>query len=152
VNRGAKDRFLLVRAASERLSHELQRSPTVRELAVEVGCTLEETVEALDVGQARTAGSLLASDGSNSDESESAALAQDDDRFDTGLDRLLITQLLGIVSPRDRLVLHLRYFEEWTQREIAERVGVSQVHISRILRSSLERLTALRSAQPNALT
>lgn len=145
VNRGIKDRFLLVRAAYERLSHELQRSPTVAELAVDVGCTIDETVEALDVGQARTAGSLLATDGSNSGEGELSELARTDERFDARLDRVVIHQLLDGATARERVVLHLRFFEEWTQREIAECVGVSQVHISRILRSSLERLTALKA-------
>lgn len=130
------------------LTHQLGRSPTVTELAVAARASEEEVLEAMEAAQAYRSGTIDAPD----DDAPSAASrlgAEDDDLF-AAENRVFLEDLLARLPPRDRLMLRLRYYEEMTQNEIAERLGISQMHVSRLLtrcladlRSRIEATTAI---------
>lgn len=124
--------------ATERLSTELGRSPSVAELAEAVERTPEEVLEALQGAQSYTATSLDETLG----EGRSAldVLGGPDEGFDQTDRRLLVLEGLGALEEREREIVRLRFFAGLTQREIADRVGVSQMHVSRLLRRSLSEM------------
>lgn len=125
--------------ATERLSIELGRSPSVVELAEAVERTPEEVLEALQGAQSYTAASL---DETLGGEGRTAldALGGEDEGFDQTDRRLLVLEGLGALEEREREIVRLRFFAGLTQREIADRVGVSQMHVSRLLRRSLSEM------------
>jgi len=138
VSRRLKDLHLELKSTSERLGHDLGRSPTVDELAEALECTPEEVLEALEAGAAYRATSLTA--GLGSEEGEEIILVDhDEDLEDTSL-RVMLKEALGTLPERERRVVYLRFYLGLTQSEIAEEIGVSQVHVSRILRSTLTQL------------
>jgi RNA polymerase sigma-B factor len=139
--RRAQELHLALRRAEEELAQKFGRSPTVAELAADLGESVDHVLEAMEAGVAHQATSLDQSPAGN-EESDGAALA---DRVlahhDTGyahIDRqMIIRDLLETLDERDRLVIELRFFENRTQEEIAEQIGVSQSYLSRILRRVL---------------
>jgi RNA polymerase sigma-B factor len=139
--RRAQELHLALRRAEEELAQRFGRSPTVVELAAELGDSVDHVLEAMEAGVAHQATSLDQSP-AGTEESDGAALA---DRVlahhDTGyahVDRqLIIRDLLETLDERDRMVIELRFFENRTQEEIAEQIGVSQSYLSRILRRVL---------------
>ena len=76
-------------------------------------------------------------------ETYAESIGVEDDRFELVDDGAAIAPALRAMSARDRLVLHLRFVEDLTQAEIAERVGVSQMHVSRLIRRALDRLRSV---------
>ncbi len=142
VPRGLQEAALEVGRSKEILSHRLGRSPTVAELAAEMGVTDDEVVEALEAGGAYTAASLdrpldTGDDGGATVgdrigvEDETLALA---DRWPD------VAEAVRSLPERERTILYLRFYEGRTQTEIAEHVGISQMHVSRLLRRSLAAL------------
>lgn len=139
VSRRLKDLHLELRAASEDLTHTLGRPPTVDELADALETTADEVLEAMEAGATyRTASIEQHYAGGESD--EVALPGVDDAELDATSERVDMREALRALSQRDRRVLYLRYYLEMTQAEIAEQVGVSQVHVSRILRATLAKL------------
>jgi RNA polymerase sigma-B factor len=142
VSRRLKDLHLELRAAKEELTHLLNRAPTVDELADFVDASPDEVLEALEAGASYRAGSLtpgpMGPDGGELD--EPASLGTADDELDSSPERVVLQQALQTLSPRDRRVVYLTFYVGLTQAEIAEQIGVSQVHVSRILRSCLAKL------------
>lgn len=138
VNRKAKDLHVNLPAMADRLQGELGRAPTPTELAEAMQCSVDTVLEALDAGLAyRTTSTDTVEGGtaaSHAIERSAVGFGADPE------DRLVLLDLLGSLSDRDRTIVALRYFDELTQSEIAERVGVSQVHVSRILRGSLAQM------------
>jgi len=137
VPRRAKDLHVRIPGAVERLTTELGHSPTPAELASELGVSLEEVVDALDAGAAYRTTSTEAPAGM------AAANHAMSHRPAGGLEpdeRVLLTELLDTLPERERTVVYLRFFEDRTQAEIAEQVGISQVHVSRLLRWSLREM------------
>jgi RNA polymerase sigma-B factor len=124
--------------AREALTHDLQRSPTVGELAQRAGATYEQVLEALGAGDAYRALSLdePLSDGVGPLDS----LGSNDVNFERAEQRLLLRSGFDGLAPREREILRLRFYEGLTQREIAEHVGISQMHVSRLIRRSVEAL------------
>jgi RNA polymerase sigma-B factor len=140
VNRRAKELHLALNAAIEDLTHQLGRSPGVSDLAVHLGVGDDDVLEAMEAGRAYRAASLNqrpSEDGGSTEDLR--VLATDDHGLASADVRLALHQLLSELPPRERRILHLRFFEDLTQSEIAGLVGVSQVHVSRLLRSSLGR-------------
>lgn len=137
VNRAAKDLHVRLPAVSDRLTGELGRSPTARELAEALECSLDHVIDALDAGSAYRTTSTDTAEGSIA---ASHALVRSAAPEIEPEERMMLAGLLAELSDRDRTIVGLRYFEELSQSEIAERVGVSQVHVSRILRRSLSQL------------
>lgn len=145
VPRGAKELHLLVRRAGDQLTTKLGRSPTVAEVAEHLGIDRDEVLTGLSVGEARAVGSLDPSrDGDEAPAERMAAAASIDRGFGDIDDRETVVALLGKLPERERQIVELRFFEELSQSEIAERVGVSQMHVSRLLRSALENLRGTR--------
>jgi RNA polymerase sigma-B factor len=117
------------------LTHELGRGPTVPELAARLAVDEELVLEVMTIDDAYTPHSLDA--GMGDDESDGGSLADTlgapDERMEVVIDRLSVRPLLEALSERDRHILHLRFFDDLTQNQIAERVGLSQMHVSRLL-------------------
>ena len=139
VPRRAKDLRPKVQAAVEQLTAELGRSPRVSEVATTVGVDEGLVIETLEASNAYRAASIHARDDSGEDRF-AAALATQDPDLRTAVDRQAIQQLLATLGGRERQIIYLRFFEQMSQSEIAEVVGVSQVHVGRLLAQSLARL------------
>jgi RNA polymerase sigma-B factor len=131
VSRRAKDLRPAVNAAAEALSKELQRSPRVAEIAERMHLSEEAVIEALEANGAYRAHSL--------DPTGRSAPAEESS-VDDVLNRDVIVGLLDRLRPRERRILYLRFFEERSQAQIAEVIGTSQVHVGRLIASSLAEL------------
>jgi RNA polymerase sigma-B factor len=139
--RGAKERVLAVERAERALSARLQRAPTSQELAVEAGLADEEVLEALSARLAHDAVPLEpASPGEAAVAPRSEALTTRDPGLDTADERLALSSALRRLPRREQTIVRLRFIDGLTQTEIAERVGLSQMHVSRLLRSTIESL------------
>jgi len=119
------------------LTQELARAPTVREIADYVGASEEHVLEALDASRAYTADSLDAPTGDDNRFSAADTLAVHDDRFENLDSWQSVAPLLRELPERERTILYMRFFEEKTQTEIAQELGISQMHVSRILARTL---------------
>jgi RNA polymerase sigma-B factor len=127
------------------LSQELGRSPTIPELATEAGASEEEVLEALEAGQAYRFTSIDAPGsaggaGGEDGETLAAQLGDEDPEMAEAERRASLSPLLGQLPEREQTIIHLRFFEGLTQSEIASRLGISQMHVSRLLARSLEQL------------
>lgn len=138
VHRAAKDLHVRLPAASDRLHGELGRTPTPGELAEVLECTIDAVLDAIDAGSAYRTTSTDTEAGSAS-ASYAAVRAAPAPAVEPE-ERVMLRGLLAGLSARDRTVVGLSYLEDLTQSEVAERVGVSQVHVSRILRRSLAQM------------
>jgi RNA polymerase sigma-B factor len=140
VSRSVQEAIARVEKATEALRQQFGRYPSAREVAEHCGMTVEEVT---DTRLAENASRLASLDAPTTRDSQ-GGLADQLGRFDAGIDRVedavWIEQLAGELSPREREVLRLRFVEDLVQREIASRVGVSQMHVSRILRDALAHL------------
>jgi RNA polymerase sigma-B factor len=169
VTRRSQERALAVSEATTVLSNRNGRAPTVHELAGYLELDQEEVLDALQAGQAYTALSLEqpSPEADNEDASVATAIGAVDERYEQVEARLSVAAALPRISDEERRLLRLRFVDELTQNQIAQRLGVSQMQVSRRLRSSLERLRAFvcvdevtqrdaghatprRSAQPRA--
>jgi RNA polymerase sigma-B factor len=151
VPRGAQERALKVEEAEQKLTTQRGRPPTVPELAEYLELSIEEVLDALETAGAHHAVSL---DAPHSDEDgESTTLAasfgQCDERYELIEDGLTISTVARQLPRGEREVLELRFVEDLTQTQIAERIGVSQMQVSRILRHALSRMSELAQAEPN---
>jgi RNA polymerase sigma-B factor len=138
VPRDVQELSARVSITRERLTRELGRSPTVPELASASHAGIEQILDAIAAGDAYRTLSLDEPLGDGFDALDS--LGGDDDGFERVEQRYMLRSGLTHLPPREREILHLRFYEGLTQREIAERVGVSQMHVSRLIRRSIEAL------------
>jgi RNA polymerase sigma-B factor len=139
VPRGVKDRTLLVRAAVERL--EQRHVPvTVPNVAGEADLTEDEVLEAMDGYRGRVAASLHAPSSHERDEVLVDHLPEDEPGFDRLFDLVTLAPAIAELDERDRRILNLRFGHDLSQREIGEELGVSQMHVSRLLRNVFDRL------------
>jgi RNA polymerase sigma-B factor len=122
------------------LGQELGRSPTIAELATEVKVSEEEVLEALEAGQAYRSTSLDAPTGNEEGETLATRLGEEDPSLEAAESRATLSPLLAQLEPRERLILHMRFFDGLTQSEIAIRLGISQMHVSRLLARSVSQL------------
>lgn len=124
------------------LSRRLGRSPSVDEVGATVGLSREQVLGAMEAASAYDAVSLESYRFGDEGDGETYAesIGTEDERFELVEYGATIAPTLQSLAPRDRVVLHLRFVEDLTQAEIAERVGVSQMHVSRLIRRALERL------------
>jgi RNA polymerase sigma-B factor len=125
------------------LSQDLGRSPTIQELAAEAQVSEEEVLEALEAGQAYRFASLDApSPGEDDGDTLGAHMGSDDAGLVDAEHRAALSPLISQLPPREQRILHYRFFEGLTQSEIASRLGISQMHVSRLLARSLAQLRA----------
>jgi RNA polymerase sigma-B factor len=142
VPRGLQEQIRSVEEAITKLGSELERSPTVVEVADRLGLDEDEVLEALEAGDARRTVSL--DQPAAGDDAGDAAIGDRVGVADPGFElveaRSAISAGMRVLSELEREVLRLRFVEDLTQSKIAEQVGYSQMHVSRILRRALERL------------
>lgn len=131
-----------ISSATAELNQSLGRSPTPREIAERIGCSVEEIVEGLESSNAYATLSLDASDDPNDGGSMLEAIGIDDAALEHVEIRESVKPLLDSLPPRERKILLLRFFKNMTQSQIAEEIGVSQMHVSRLLTRTLEQLRA----------
>jgi RNA polymerase sigma-B factor len=145
VPRGAQELALRVQEAGRAVSDRTGRSPTTQQLAEYLEVSVEEVIAGLEAGNAHHAASLDAPhdelDGQPRTLNE--ILGADDERYELVDQRTTISAAASLLSAREQDVLALRFGEDLTQTEIAQRIGVSQMQVSRILRRALERLREL---------
>jgi RNA polymerase sigma-B factor len=127
-------------AATAELTQRSGRAPPLPELAAHVGASEEDVLEALEAGEAYRATSLDAPTGGNDDSGLGSRLSDDDEAFDTVEERAVLSPLLSTLPRRQQLIVHLRFFEGRTQSEISALLGISQMHVSRLLARSLAQL------------
>ena len=142
VPRDLQELALRVDRATDRLSHRLARAPTVSEIADDLGVTIEQVLEAHEAAAAYRADSL---DRPVSGEDQDAirvvdTLGGDEPGYGQAEDSATVESMVSILSDREREILRLRFVEDLTQSEIGQRMGVSQMHISRLLRQAVARL------------
>ena len=126
------------------LSSQAGRAPTVGEIAAAVDASEEQVLDALQAAGAYRAGSLDAPrpgvGGDSSGESVADAIGAEEGGFDRAEERATLGPMLAHIGERERLVLTLRFGQDLTQAEIGERIGVSQMQVSRLIRQALARL------------
>ncbi len=148
VPRELQERTLAVSRETERLSKELGRSPTVKEIAAGLGTTPEKVLEASEASGAYEAASLDAP--ASREDGESAPLVEllgaQDSAFALAESRQLIGSTWQQLPPLQQQVLKLRFVDDLTQREIGDRIGYSQMHVSRLLRRALNQLETAADA------
>jgi RNA polymerase sigma-B factor len=150
VPRGLQELALRVDRAVTELSLGRRRAPTVGEIAAAVGASEEQVLDALEAAGAYRAGSLDAPRSSEEGgESVADALGSEEGGFERAEERATLEPLLARVSPRARLVLTLRFGAGLTQAEIGERIGVSQMQVSRLIRQALARLRVGVEEEPS---
>ncbi len=146
VPRRLQENALTVSKATSMLFHELSRSPTIAELAHSTGLSEEDVLEAIDSSHAYATVSLDAQFASDSPGAPTPPTAGDAAVALEGVEnRASLRPLLEQLSERERQIVLLRFFGNMTQSEIAAEVGVSQMHVSRLLSRSLARLRSSAS-------
>ena len=156
VPRRLQELKLAIGNATTALTQELGRSPTVADLAARLEISEDEVLEGLESANAYTAISLSTPVGSGAGAGEDAGteigdlLGDLDPAMARVEDRAALRPLIARLSERDRAILSMRFFQNMTQSQIAERIGVSQMHVSRLLSRTLatlrEELTAANAA------
>jgi RNA polymerase sigma-B factor len=148
VPRPVQERSLRVSEASDQLTAILGRSPTLRELALKTACSIEEVLEALDAAQAYTPRAL--DQPVAGDEDGSRTLGDSLGAEDPGYEHVelgaSISPAFAALPDRQQQIMRLRFVEDLTQAQIADRFGISQMHVSRLLRRSLDHLSGALEA------
>jgi RNA polymerase sigma-B factor len=139
VPRRAKERFLAVAGAADELTPALGRSPSIGEIATHADLSVEDALEALEVGGSYRG--VAFADGDDEDGHHERALGVEDGGYEAAEARHIVRELVRqLPTRRDRLIVTLRFVHGLTQAEIAAVVGVSQVQISRLIRINLDRM------------
>jgi len=138
---------------SEQLGHKLGRKPTVEELAEATGRTYDEIQEALAVQRAYIAEPLSEQGGDDRDDDARpvAALMVEESGFESVRDRDQVARAMRHLPAREREIVRLRFLHDLTQAEIATQIGVSQMHVSRLLRSALDAMGEVMDDDPGLL-
>jgi RNA polymerase sigma-B factor len=158
VPRGLQELNVRLSHLVEDLTVQLERSPTIAELAKAAGVEEEEVLEALESGQAYATLSLSAGGGGGSDDGSDLdpleSLGELEHEYEVSEDRAVLAPGLRALDDRERRIFHLRFFEGLTQSQIAQQVGISQMHVSRLIRRALEKIrdeiAVEESANPRA--
>jgi RNA polymerase sigma-B factor len=142
VPRGLQELNIQLSKLLEQLTVQLARSPTIPELAKAAGVTDEEVLEALESGRAYSSLSLSAGSGFDEDGELDPleSLGTEEHQYEVSEDRAVLQPGFRVLDDRERTILHLRFFEGLTQSQIAQQVGISQMHVSRLIRRSLEKI------------
>jgi len=153
VPRGLQELNVQLSRLIEQLTVQLSRSPTIPELAKAAGVEEEEVLEALESGRAYTSLSLSSGgtqeDGEELDPLES--IGTDEHQYEVSEDRAVLAPGFRALDERERMILHLRFFDGLTQSQIAQRVGISQMHVSRLIRRSLEKIRETIAADEESI-
>jgi RNA polymerase sigma-B factor len=153
VPRGLQELNIQLSRLIEDLTVQNGRSPTIPELAKAAGVTDEEVLEALESGRAYSSLSLSAGSGGQDDDGELdplESLGTEEHQYEVSEDRAVLAPGFRVLDERERKILHLRFFEGLTQSQIAQQVGISQMHVSRLIRRSLEKMRDEIAAEQSA--
>jgi RNA polymerase sigma-B factor len=142
VPRGLQELNVKVSKLIEQLTVQLGRSPTIPELAKAAGVEEEQVLEAIESGRAYTSVSLSSGGGSDEDGELDPleSLGTIEHEYEVSEDRALLAPGFKVLDERERKILHLRFFSGLTQSQIAAEIGISQMHVSRLIRRSLEKM------------
>ncbi|MGI5817983.1 MAG: SigB/SigF/SigG family RNA polymerase sigma factor [Armatimonadota bacterium] len=140
VPRRVQELSLRVRDAREDLMRTLGRSPTYSELASSLSVSEEAVIEAVEVANQYELASL--DDSTTDDEGPSVAdrTGDDDPALELFDQRSELSWALEQLTPRQRVIIILRYFHELSQQQVADRLGISQMHVSRLQRRAIDQL------------
>jgi RNA polymerase sigma-B factor len=153
VPRGLQELNIQLSRLIEDLTVQNGRSPTIPELAKAAGVTDEEVLEALESGRAYSSLSLSVGSGGQDDDGELdplESLGTEEHQYAVSEDRAVLAPGFRVLDERERKILHLRFFEGLTQSQIAQQVGISQMHVSRLIRRSLEKIRNEIAAEQSA--
>lgn len=146
VPRDLQELSLKVDRAVVAMARDLQRQPTVEEIAEKLAVTTEQVLEAMEASGAYRATSLSAPRGDEQGDTLGDTMGAEEHGYNLAESRATLDRLLQTVTPREREVLRLRFEEDMTQAEIGERIGVSQMQVSRLIRQAVARLRAAARA------
>ena len=153
VPRGLQELNIQLSRLIEELTVQNGRSPTIPELAKAASVTDEEVLEALESGRAYSSLSLSAGSGGHDEDGELdplESLGTEEHQYEVSEDRAVLEPGFRVLDERERKILHLRFFEGLTQSQIAQQVGISQMHVSRLIRRSLEKIRDEIAAEQSA--
>jgi len=142
VPRGLQELNVQLSRLVETLTVQLGRSPKIPELAEAAGVEEEEVLEALESGRAYSSVSLSAGGGGDDDDELDPleSLGEEEHEYQVSEDRVVLEPGFRVLDDRERMILHLRFFKGLTQSQIAQQIGISQMHVSRLIRRSLEKI------------
>jgi RNA polymerase sigma-B factor len=142
VPRGLQELNVQLSRLMEQLTVQLSRSPTIAELAKAAGVQEEEVLEALESGRAYSSLSLSSGGSSDGDEDLDPleSIGTEEHQYEVSEDRAVLAPGFRVLDDRERRILQLRFFDGLTQSQIAQQVGISQMHVSRLIRRSLEKI------------
>jgi RNA polymerase sigma-B factor len=144
VPRGLRELNVQLSRVIDQLSMQLGRTPTIPELASAVGADEEDVIDALRAGRAYTPLSLSLTPGDGDTEVDPLeSLGGEEHEYEVAEDRAVLAPGLKALGEREQTILRLRFAEGMTQTQIAEQVGISQMHVSRLIRHSLEKIREL---------
>jgi RNA polymerase sigma-B factor len=154
VPRGLQELNVQLSRLVEQLTVQLSRSPTIPELAKAAGVEEEEVLEALESGRAYTSLSLSVGGGGGDDDDLDPleSLGTEEHQYEVSEVRAVLAPGFKVLDERERKILQLRFFEGLTQSQIAQQVGISQMHVSRLIRRSLEKIRETIAADEGSLT
>ncbi|HZD87710.1 MAG TPA: SigB/SigF/SigG family RNA polymerase sigma factor [Gaiellaceae bacterium] len=154
VPRGLQELNVQLSRLVEQLTVQLGRSPTIPELAKAAGVEEEEVLEALESGRAYTSLSLSVGGGGGDDDDLDPleSLGTEEHQYEVSEDRAVLAPGFKALDERERKILQLRFFEGLTQSQIAQQVGISQMHVSRLIRRSLEKIRETIAEDEESLT
>ena len=140
VPRGLQELNVQLSRLIEEQTVQLGRSPTVAELAKAAGVDEEDVLEALESGRAYSSLSLSAGGGDDDELDPLESLGTVEHQYEVSEDRAVLAPGFRVLDERERRILHLRFFNGLTQSQIAQQVGISQMHVSRLIRRALEKI------------
>jgi RNA polymerase sigma-B factor len=142
VPRGLQELNVQLSRLVEQLTVQLGRSPTIPELAKAAGAQEEEVLEALESGRAYSSLSLSSGSGGDGDDDLDPleSIGTEEHQYEVSEDRAVLAPGFKALDERERKILQLRFFDGLTQSQIAQQVGISQMHVSRLIRRSLEKI------------
>ncbi|MGE7943407.1 RNA polymerase sigma factor SigB [Lysinibacillus xylanilyticus] len=143
VPRRIKELGPRIKTTVETLTIELQRSPSIKEIADQLEVQEEEVLEAMEMSRSYHALSMDRSIESDSDGSPVTLLdimGEEDDGYEMTNKRMVISDAISVLNEREKQIIQLTYLEQLTQNEVGERLGISQMHVSRIQRKAIKKL------------
>jgi RNA polymerase sigma-B factor len=154
VPRGLQELNVQLSRLIEQLTVQLGRSPTISELAKAASVEEEEVLEALESGRAYSSLSLSTGGGQDEDGDLDPleSIGEIEHEYEVSEDRAVLEPGFRVLDDRERRILHLRFFKGLTQSQIAAQVGISQMHVSRLIRRSLEKIREEIAAEDDEKT
>ena len=152
VPRGLQELNVQLSKLMDQLTVQLGRSPTIPELAKAAGVEEEQVLEAIESGRAYTSLSLSVGGGGDDDDLDPLeSLGTEEHQYEVSEDRAVLAPGFKALDPRERMILQLRFFDGLTQSQIAQQVGISQMHVSRLIRRSLEKIRETIAADEESI-